>query len=648
MIWEGKTDENGIAKINAGLPPQQSLPHCKLNVNYSEASPTLEGISEGLFVFARTSNDMTFVHSSWENGIEPWRFNLPGESYQGATIAHTIFDRSLLRAGETVHMKHVIRNHTMSGFLMAPELPKAVLIQHQGSNQRYEFPVKWDANGIAETEWKIPPDAKLGTYDVVLIKKKTGKTKSRTAVGGYEEGDEEFYNPDGWTSGSFRVEEFRVPLMKGIIQPPKEPLVNASSVDVDLLVKYLSGGGAGNAPVKLRSQVQPKYVHFEGYEDFAFANGEVKEGISRSSYEDEEEPEQEAQKPKIQSRNLVLDKAGALRGRITDIPRVSSPQDILTELEFKDPNGEVQTVSTRIPLWPSKLLVGIKPDSWAASKDSFKFQVDVLDLQGKPAPNRSVGVDILERKYYSHRKRLVGGFYSYENVTEVKKLGSLCEGKTDVKGLLICTVKSPISGNVILQAKVVDDAGNISTANRDVWIAVGDEWWFNASDNDRIDLLPEKKRYEPGENARFQVRMPFREASALITIEREGVIEASVKKLSGKEPVIEIPVKGNYAPNVFVSTLIVRGRVAGIQPTALVDLGRPAYKLGIAEIKVGWKAHELNVKFSTDKSVYRVRDKVKVRVEVKTAYGGIPPKGSEVAIAAVDEGLLELSPNDSW
>ncbi len=643
LIWEGKTDENGIARINAEMPSQQNLPHCKLDVNYGEASPALEGIGDGLFVFARTSNDMTFVHSSWESGIEPWRFNLPNESYQGATIAHTIFDRSLLRAGETVHMKHIIRNHTMSGFSMAPEMPKAVLIRHQGSDQRYKFPIKFDSSGIAETEWRIPPDAKLGAYDVVFFKD-TGKTKSQTAAG--EEGDEEYYNPDGWTSGAFRVEEFRVPLMKGVIQPPKEPLVNVSSVDVDLLVKYLSGGGAGNAPVKLRSQIQPRHVSFADYEDFTFANGEIKEGISRSSYE--EEPEGEAQKMKVQSQDLVLDKGGALRAKITDVPKVSAPQDILAELEFKDPNGEIQTVSTRIPLWPSKLLVGIKPDSWAASKDSFRFQVLVLDLQGKPVPDRSVNVDILEKKNYSHRKRLVGGFYSYENITEVQKLGSLCEGKTDAKGLLICTAKSPVSGNVILQARVVDNAGNISIANRDVWIAGGGEWWFDVSDNDRIDILPEKKRYEPGENARFQVRMPFREATALITIEREGIIDASVKKLSGKEPVIGIPIKENYAPNVFVSVLVVRGRVGGIQPTAMVDLGKPAYKLGIAEINVGWKGHELKVKLSTDKGVYKIRDKVDVKVEVKTAYGGVPPKGSEVAIAAVDEGLLELSPNDSW
>jgi uncharacterized protein YfaS (alpha-2-macroglobulin family) len=655
MLWRGKTDQDGIAYIKKQLPLEKELPGCELNrdedVYYdSPQLIALDGLGKGLFITAKTSDDMTFVHSSWDNGIEPWRYNLPSASEQGSIIADTIFDRSLLRAGETVHMKHIIREHTMSGFSMVGGLPKAVLIRHQGSDQKYEFPLNWGTNGVAETDWKIPPDAKIGIYEVFLSKKATDKAESRTAD---EEGNEGYYNPDGWTSGSFRVEEFRVPLMKGIIQPPKDPLVNASQVNVDIILTYLSGGGAWNATVKLRSQIQPRYINFEDYEDFTFANGEVKEGIfKRSSYEDEgggiETTQGDEQKPKIESRDLVLDKAGALRTKITNLPRVSLPQDILTELEFIDPNGEVQTVSTRIPLWPSKLLVGIKPDSWAASKDSFKFQAVVLDLSGSPVSNAPVKVDLLQRKYYSHRKRLVGGFYSYENITEIKSLGSLCEGRTDPKGLLICAVKSPVSGNVILQAKTVDDAGNISVVNRDVWVAGGGEWWFDVSDNDRIDLLPEKKRYEPGETAKFQVRMPFREATALITIEREGIIEASIKKLSGKMPAIEVPIKNNYAPNVFVSALVVRGRVSDIQPTAIVDLGRPAFKLGISEIRVGWKAHELKVKVSTDKNVYKIREKMRVKVEVKTAYGETPPKGSEAAIAAVDEGLLELSPNESW
>jgi uncharacterized protein YfaS (alpha-2-macroglobulin family) len=164
-------------------------------------------------------------------------------------------------------------------------------------------------------------------------------------------------------------------------------------------------------------------------------------------------------------------------------------------------------------------------------------------------------------------------------------------------------------------------------------------------DHDRIDLLPEKKRYEPGEIATFQVRMPFRSAMALIAVEREGVMETWVKRISGQKPIIEVPIKGTYAPNVFVSVLVVRGRLPWIKPTAMVDLGKPAYKLGIAEINVGWQAHELKVSVSADRKVYKVREKAKVKIKVQTSVGKNPPQGTEVALAAVDEGLLELMGN---
>ncbi|HEY6097224.1 MAG TPA: alpha-2-macroglobulin family protein, partial [Candidatus Deferrimicrobium sp.] len=256
---------------------------------------------------------------------------------------------------------------------------------------------------------------------------------------------------------------------------------------------------------------------------------------------------------------------------------------------------------------------------------------------------------LYQRTVSSHRKRIIGGFYAFEHVRQVRRVGALCAGKTDGKGLLFCEAKSPVSGNVILQAEATDAAGNAaSPARRDIWVAEKDDWWFDVSDSDRIDVLPERKRYEPGETAKLQVRMPFREATALVTVEREGIADVFVRKLSGKEPVVEIPVKNYYAPNAFVSVLCVRGRVGEAQPTALVDLGKPAFKLGIAEIRVGWKAHELAVSVTPGKSVYQVRDKATVRIKAARAAGGAVPKGTEVAVAAVDEGLLELMPNRSW
>ncbi|HEY6874038.1 MAG TPA: MG2 domain-containing protein [Geobacteraceae bacterium] len=663
LYWRGKTDGNGIARIGKKLP--ENPPYCRESRDDKEddyytdnEQPMLQGMSGGLFVFARKRDDLTFVHTSWDRGIESWRFNLPSDDFKEHTVAHTVFDRTLVRAGDTVHMKHFLRNHTMKGFDLrkVTELPKMVVVQHRGSGQRYEFPLVWKSDNTAETTMTVPKGAELGFYDVNLAKKVSGKPRRKTTIGTYEEGDEEYVRIDGWESGSFRVEEFRVPLMKGVIEPPKEPAVNASSVDVDLYVSHLSGGGAGGAPVKLRTKVQPRSVFFDDFEDYTFANGKVEAGVvredspDRSSDDEDEEANREVQPQKAayRTREFVLDKAGALRATIPDLPRSAAPQTIVAEMEFRDPNGEVQTVTGRVPLWSSRLLVGVKPDSWSSTADTFTFKTVVVDVKGKPVPGAKVDVELFSRRHYSHRKRLVGGFYSYEHVTETKSLGPICAGTTDSRGLLACSAKSPVSGDVILQATVVDDAGNVSAANQDVWIAGKGEWWFDAADSDRIDLLPEKKAYNPGDTARFQVRMPFRSATVLVTVEREGVMEAYVKKLSGKEPVISVPVKGNYAPNVFVSALCVRGRVGGTKPTALFDPGKPTYRLGIGEIRVGRKAHELKVKVSADHDAYKVRGKARIRIKVARVDGGALPKGAEVAVAAVDEGLLELMPNDSW
>jgi uncharacterized protein YfaS (alpha-2-macroglobulin family) len=655
-LWEGTTDGQGIARILVELPDPGRFPDWQ------------DDPHRGYFVSARTGDDFSFVFSGWQKGIETFRFNLPGGGASDPSIAHTVFDRSLFRAGETVSMKHFFRRHRMQGIapVESERLPGAVAIRHQGSDQRYEFPLAWSGAGTAETVWTIPKDAKLGEYRVALLARESGAPPVRREIGRYRRGDELHWATQQWSSGSFRVEEYRVPLMRGSIRPVGGPLVRAREAALDLQLSYLAGGGAGGAAVALRTAIEPRSVSFPDFEDFPFANGGVREEVSRTDtphyyYDgewgmgwvegegDEETFEAPAPgKPAVRTRELVLDAAGVLRAKADRLPLSDRPVDLVAELEYADPNGERQTVATRVPLWPAKLLLGIRPDSWAASKESFKFQLRSVDLKGRPLPGVPVAVDLYQRIHYTHRKRLVGGFYSYEHVTETKRVGAACEGTTDPLGLLVCETASPVSGNVILVARARDEEGNAVLAHRDVWVAGKEEWWFDVEGGDRMDLLPERKRYEPGETARFQVRMPFREATALVTVEREGIVEAFTTTLSGKSPVVEIPVRGSFAPNVFVSVLAVRGRVAGVAPTATVDLGRPAFRLGIAEINVGWKAHELAVAVAPARDVYRVRETARVRIRVRRAAEGPLPPGSEVAVAAVDEGLLELSPNGSW
>src|SRR5262249_40349935 len=163
------------------------------------------------------------------------------------------------------------------------------LVRHLGSGTQYEFPLQWETNGSAESAWQIPQEAKLGQYDIMFVRP---AVQTEELVGPLPHGAEsrivESLAERTWLAGAFRVEELRVRLMKGIIQGPATPLIAASEFPVDLSVRYLAGGGAGKLPVTLRAQVRTKTVATpEGFGEFTFANGNVKEGIARrGDYED--------------------------------------------------------------------------------------------------------------------------------------------------------------------------------------------------------------------------------------------------------------------------------------------------------------------------------------------------------------------------
>ena len=53
-------------------------------------------------------------------------------------------------------------------------IPPVALLSHQGSDQQYELALGWDAQGIAESIWTIPNDARQGTYELTI----NGKTTS--------------------------------------------------------------------------------------------------------------------------------------------------------------------------------------------------------------------------------------------------------------------------------------------------------------------------------------------------------------------------------------------------------------------------------------------------------------------------------------
>lgn len=633
LLAQATTDASGRASIGDRLPEPVSYGSC----DYGTAP---------LMVSARTGDDYSFTLTTWSKGIGPSDFSLGSGSDTGRTAYHTIFDRTLFRAGETVHMKHVIRARTDAGFGPA-ELPTdpTVVIRHLGSDQTYEVATKLGRDGIGETTWAIPAAAALGEYAVEIGER--GATERHNA-------------------GSFTVEAFRLPTIRARVDGPRTPQVAPTAVPIDLSLAYLAGGAAGHAPVKLRTLVQPRDLEIADYPKYSFTGEDIVAGIVRLDGADDPA----APTPtRAQVVPVTLSAGGTARVTIDRLTPVTVPSTLVAEMDYDDANGEVATAKGSVSLDPASVRVGIAKDGWIARSDAVHLNMVALDLANKPVRGQRIAVSLFSRETYSYRKRLIGGFYAYDNSRETKKLGQGCSGTTDDKGLLRCALDAGVAGEVIALATATDAAGHVSRATQSLWLAGDDDWWFGGDNGDRMDVVAEAAEYPAGGVARFQVRMPFREATALVSVLRDGVIDSFVTTLSGRDPVVSVQLKRGYAPDVYVSVLAVRGRVAGWRlwladlarrwdlpwlsrdaaaPTALVDLAKPSYRFGMTRVRVGWDDHRLAVRVGTDAPSYAVRKVATTTVQVTAPRGRTLPAGTEIAFAAVDEALLQLRPNDSW
>ncbi|MFC0576878.1 alpha-2-macroglobulin family protein [Paraburkholderia solisilvae] len=674
----GKTDAYGLLKIDKTL---------------DAASRCNDDDYEGLFVSARiddpkTGADMAFVRSEWNRGIESWRFNVPTDMSRDATVrAHTIFDRTLLRAGETVSMKHLLRVETLHGFALPPRYPARVTIRHLGSGQTYHLPLHWAADHTADSTFAIPAAAKLGEYSVSLDDGDPNEASATGSASNASNGDDSGDAPHmSYDSGSFRVEAFRLPVFKGSIAVRDErthPLIAAPQAPLALQIDYVSGGAASGLPVQVSALLKSTSPAFaDTYPDFSFAPyrkpaGDAGASTGREDGDDSgASASEDTAKLVADKEPVTLDRNGSGALTLKNLPPLDAPKRLVLEATFADPNGEVQTLSGAATLWPAAVVAGVKSGQWVSVGHTVPVKALAVDLQGKPRAGVALDVHGIARITTSSRKRMVGGFYAYDNHTDIRDLGTLCSGTSDAHGLLSCDATLREAGNIDLVVTAKDGDGRQSNASTSVWVTRADPLWFGGDNTDRIDVLPEKTSYEPGDIARFQVRMPFRFATALVAVEREGIIDTRVVQLNGTDPTVELKVDETWGPNVYVSVLALRGRIRDVPwysfftwgwkaplewarafwyegrqyeaPTPLVDLSKPAFRYGLAQIKVGTAAHRLAVSVTPDASSYAVRGNAHVKVRVQLPGGQPAPAGTQIAVAAVDEALLELMPNRSW
>jgi hypothetical protein len=629
MLARGVTDRSGGLMIPTGLPQPETYGGCE------------GGGAHPLMVSARTGDDFSFTLTDWGDGIRPYDFDLPYGYAVAGEMMHSVFDRALVRQGEVIHMKHLLRRPVGAGFAVPPDLSGTLKLTHGGSGTVFEMPLTI-RGGSGESSWRVPAGAPMGDYGMQV------------------EADDRVID----SAQSFRVDEYKLPTMRASVTGPAK-VAKPGTLPIDLFVGYLSGGGASNLAVDLRVGWSLRSESVADWPGYTFGGAAIAEGVTPLDAGNEAPV---AELPPMQLNPATLGADGAKRTSV-EVPDLPVAADMRVEMDYRDANGEVLTASRTTAVLPSAVQIGVATDGWLMKADDLRLKMVALDLQGKPIKGQRLSVALYSREILTARRRLIGGFYAYDNRMRTTRIDADCSATTDAQGLARCTIDADVSGEVYAVVTTKDADGRVARTTRSVWLAGDDDWWFGGDNGDRMDVVPERTSYAAGETARIQVRMPFREATALVTVEREGVMASYVTTLSGRDPVVEVKLPASYAPDVFISVMAVRGRVEsgfwswmrgigrslglvssppeGQAPTALVDLAKPAYRLGIAKLKVGQYGHRLRVVVKADRDRFAPRETAQVQVAVQRPDGQ-PARTADVAFVAVDEALLQLAPNPSW
>jgi alpha-2-macroglobulin len=648
--WTGSTGADGVA-IGPGMPHRER--------RYTGENDYAEWQRPDFLVLAEKDGDIAYVANNWNEGIEPWDFGVPFNRNEAEPMLRgTVFsDRGVYRLGEEVQFKAILRHNTPTGIrLLKPGT--AISITLRDSQYRFVDERTVTVNAWSSVEWKttIPNEASLGTYSVrAVLESEKPKPKAPEDVDpgdtpGPELDDNVPYEKA--VRGSFLVAAYRRPdfrvdvTLKGGRALAGEPLKGG------ITARYLFGSAMGARPVK-----------------WAFTRIEM---VSAPSAVNEKFPEERWQfvgwgdryvqsRPSEVSRDEdTLAKTGELDLTLTPAADAGAPFVYSLEGDVEDLSRQHIANRASLLVHPAPWYIGLRrPSSYFVDqKQGLKTEVIAVSPEGQVVPGVTVEVKLTQIQWISVRRSEGNGFYTWESNRKEVTAGHWTV--TSAAEPVPLDVPLANGGYFILEATARDTGGR-HTVTRMTFYALGDGYTAWARfDHNRIELVPDRRTYKPGDSAKIMIQSPWEQATALVTTEREGIRSHRQFTLTSTQQSVILPITEQEIPNVFVSVLLIKGRQAAdaaknaAEPTATPNYGRgpnvtedpsdpgkPAFRLGYVELKVEDASKRLAVSLRADKEEYRPANTAKVLLDVKDAGGRGAP--SEVTLWAVDYGVLSLT-----
>jgi uncharacterized protein YfaS (alpha-2-macroglobulin family) len=551
-----------------------------------------------------------YADNQWSSPREPWLDWVFGvldqRGPQPETLCHIFTERPVYRPEELVHIKGYVRERN-KGVLSPARFPEgeiAVVVEGPG-DLIWRFPVALTPAGSfyhAFSEKNLP----TGEYRAHLQDAKKVR----------------------YGNVAFRMEAYRIPEFEVELHAPEHVPLD-KEFEVSLTATYYAGGKVGGQRVQWRVTQFPY--------DWT---PRPRPGFRYSSDGRFSRTERFQSSPRLEKDDVTSDAGSAMIVLNPAIEPTAQPRTYVVEATVTGADDQTVTATRRIAALPPFVL-GLKAPRYIERATEIAPQVIAVGPDGDLLAGKEITVKLLRRQWHSvlRASDFSDGVARYltdivdEKVSELKVKS----------GAAPLTLRFPIekAGVYVVELEARDRLDRAQVVAVDLY-AGGHEPMTWAKPVTRVfSVATDQPRYDPGSTAAIVLKSPFQRARALAIIEAPDGNQYDWLDVEGGAATFRLPIKSTYIPKVAVHFALMRGRLAGIAPTAgnSTDLGKPTTMAATAWLEVNPVTNRVDVQIENPASA-RPGQKVDVKVSLKEPHG--KPLPGEVTLWLVDQAVLAL------
>ena len=582
-----ETDSNGLAQLAGTSETDPDLKFAQGYPNYPHDS------DQKFVVFCRKGSDVALVPVMYH-----FRVDSEGANYRyipaamqlqhGHIHAWGATAQGIYKLGDTVQYKIYVRDQENRRFILPPSASYSLKVKDPASRIVYQRDnIELSEFGAMDGEFPIPKNGAVGYYQFQL--------ESNFAKLSLE--------PLKVLVSDFTPSPFRVTAdLNGKIFGTGEPVTASTQA------KLHSGGPYGGAEIGLTAVVEPD--SFRPLEPLA-------QGFQFDAVEKSDEEQFGEVRPQVQTvfqTKGKLDNNGNFETQFV-VPELPVYYGRLTvESSVKDDRGKSVAGRTTAACFGRERFVGLNQKDWVLQEGKpARAAFIVADQTGKTVPGAEVRIDIEKLQTKAARVKGAGDAFPTQYEEEWVAVETMTLSSGDGPQDFEFTPKS--SGTMRIVAGVSDPKGNVQKTKMRRWVAGKGFVLWKTEEGNLLNIYPDKEEYRVGDTAHIFVQNPFPGAKALVTVERYGVLDHWVKMLEHSAELIEVPVLPDYLPGFYVSVTVISPRVEKPLGPGGEDLGKPAFRIGYAQLEVKDRFKEIEVNCKADKEVYKPRETVKLQFE---------------------------------